>query len=49
MQYLKLDIEVDGRAVVVEADEGVARDVDPVLHDPVRHLFLEFCIFYFCC
>ena len=38
ISYLKFDIQVDGWAVVVEADEGVARDVDPVLHDPVRHL-----------
>ena len=36
--YLKFHIQVDGWAIVVEAEEGVARDVDPVLHDPVRHL-----------
>ena len=48
ISYLKFDIEVDGRAVVVEADEGVPRDVDPVLHDPVRHLHNVFGVLYLC-
>ena len=36
--YLKLHVQVDGGAEVVEGDKSVPRDVDPVLHDPVGHL-----------
>ena len=36
--YLKLHVQVDGGAEVVEGDKCVPRDVDPVLHDPVGHL-----------
>ena len=36
--YLKLHVEVDGGAEVVEGDKSVPRDVDPVLHDPVGDL-----------
>ena len=38
ISHLKLDIQVDCWPKVVEADESVARDVDPVFHDTVSHL-----------